>query len=294
MSQYQYEVIRWPFHYDSVTLTVNKSSGGSATTSIPTQTYICDGSGEVVAPIDFVKAFQLAINAALTALGGTAQIEARMGLDGRIQTQNTLADGSRYTVDFNAELESIMGATAADYFVGKLLVAGTGTTAVRTMTYQARGQWHPKMDSQRNTGPVRRQLMYAGRNLRGQETRVVRSTTGWFEQAIRWDYLPAGVMLTARAADPDYAYVAEVEVGEDNTWENMWEYLTAVAADQPFGDNRVYLYEYNDPAASVRSGPFEYILSESEPGLEGVDWQSAVANMGSEYYPVTILLRTQQ
>jgi hypothetical protein len=286
---YRHEVLRWPFSYSSATLTVNKVGGGSATTSIPTQTYICDGGGAVVAPVDFVKAFETAINAALTALGGTAQIEARMGLDGRIQTQNTLADG-RYTVDFNAALESILGATSADYYFGKLIVAGTNTTSVRTMTYQARNQWLPGIDADYDSGNLQRIILTEGRNLRGEPRRVRRDAGGWSERMLDWSRIASARMSTARAATASFAQVAGLTTGEVNTWENMWLYLAGQVG--PYGDNRVYLYTSNDPAVAVRQGPYDVILDDSRPGTGGLDVGGYERGMASEHYPCQVRLRS--
>jgi hypothetical protein len=96
-------------------------------------------------------------------------------------------------------------------------------------------------------------------------------------------------MSTARAADATFALVAGVTTAEDNTWEALWLYLTG--APGPYDDNRIYLYSTNDPTTDTREGPYDIILTECEPGLDGLPAGGYVKSMSSEYYPVKMLLR---
>ena len=96
-------------------------------------------------------------------------------------------------------------------------------------------------------------------------------------------------MSTDRAADANFATVAGVATGDDNTWEAMWNYLLGTPG--PYDDNRVYLYSTNDPTTDTRTGPYDVILSECDPGLDGLAADGYVKSMSSEYRPVKVLLR---
>lgn len=297
MSQYEYEVIRWPFTVDGADadFTIRNTTGGvDSPQSVADGIYINDGSEGVSAPIDLVGALKGAVSAALAALSIGGTLNVYMGTDGRLRFAYSGLTAAVALKDLTSQQIAWLGVGASQITGGLFPIGVAGGVGIITCDYQMSCQWHPMMDSQRESGRVRRQLAYGDVNMRDQERRVVRSVTGWHQLIMRWDFLPSGVIVTDRAADANYAAVAEVTQGEDNTWEGMWEYLLDVSLDQPYGDNRVYLYEFNDPATAVRTGPWEYQLSKSTPGMDGVDPDSAVPNMGSEHYPVRIVLRVQQ
>jgi hypothetical protein len=297
MSQYEYEVIRWPFTVDGADadfIIRNTTGGVDSPQSVADGTYINDGSEGVSAPIDMVGALKGAVSAALAALSIGGTLNVYMGTDGRLRFAYSGLTAAVALKDLTSQQIAWLGVGASQITGGLFPIGVAGGVGIITCDYQMSCQWHPMMDAQHDDGGLRRQLVYGDVNLRGQERRVVRSVAGWVELRVTWDFLPSAVMTAARAADSDYATVAGVTAGEDNTWEGMWEYLTDVALDQPYGDNRVYMYLFNDPSSATRTGPFEIILSKSTPGLDGIETGSIVAGMGSEYYPVTIILRTQQ
>ena len=96
-------------------------------------------------------------------------------------------------------------------------------------------------------------------------------------------------MSTDRATDANFAAVAGISTGEDNTWENLWNYL--LGEPGPYDDNRVYVYSTNSPSTDTRTGPYDVILSECDPGLDGLAADGYVKSMSSEYRPVKVLLR---
>jgi hypothetical protein len=287
MSAYSYEVIRWPFAWPATNLTLNKSGGGSTTITVAGANYLIDGQS-VAAPVNFLSAVQTAINAGLVALGGTATVAVSMNTAGHVVFTTTVADGSRYTINLNTAFEAAIGATAANYFGGKLQVVRSSVGDL-TMTYQAAYQWHPGIDADYDSGDLQRIILNEGRNLLGQPRRVRRDYAPWVERMLDWSRVAGGRMSTARAADADFATVAGITTGEDNTWENMWLYLAGEMG--PYNDNRVYLYTTNDPSTALRQGPYDVILSASEPGLEGLPAGGYERGMASEYYPVKIMLR---
>lgn len=298
MSQYAHEVFRWPFAIAGADLswTVrNTISAADNTQAISAGNYINDGSGTVGALADLIKTLQTAIAAAMVALGPIAgTVTVSMRTDGRVSFAYAGLDKNLALKDLTANQIAYLGVGASQIVGGLFEIGVVGSSGEVVTEFQADCQWHPMMDSNHNSGPVEVENVYAGDNLRGQERRVVRSVAGWYNQIIEWDFVPAAVMSTARAALASYAQVAGITQGENNTWERMRQYLCDVSLDQPYGDNRVYLYEYNDPATAVRSGPWEYKLAESKPSLNGLDPRGYVRGMGSEFYPVSIVLRTQQ
>lgn len=68
----------------------------------------------------------------------------------------------------------------------------------------------------------------------------------------------------------------------------MWLYLTGDAG--PYGDNRVYVYSTNDPSTASRTGPYDVVLTDSEPGLAGLPAGGYVQGMASEHYAARLLL----
>jgi hypothetical protein len=295
MSQYQHEVFRWPFSVSGANrdfIVRNTTSGTDNTQTIAAGIYICDGSGAVVSPIDLIKRLQTAIAAALAALSVSGTITVTLRTDGRVSFLASGLDKDIALKNLTADQIQYLG-VGATQITGGLFAIGTTAGGEIVTAYQAGAQWHPMMDSQRDTGDVHAQIVTAGLNLRGQERRVARSAAQWSKRKIGWQFLPAAVMSDYRADDAAYASYAGWTAGEDNTWENMLRYLLSVYSGNPYNDNRVYLYRYNDPATAVREGPYDVILSESRPDQNGINYDDYVADMGTEHYPCHIVLRSQ-
>ena len=283
MSEYAYEVFRWPFAASGADLTFNfRNKNTPASTSaqaIASGTYICDGSGATIAPKDMVKAFVDAAQAAATAIAGVGgTVTGVLNTAGKLVITHTGNVDALEAYNLTATQQAWLGAAAA-------VVTVSGVT----FTYQMFGQWHPQIDSDYDSGDLQRQIASEGRNLRGEPRRVVRSYAPWVERFLEWSRVPGGAMSTDRAADANFATVAGVSTGEDNTWEALWNYL--LGAPGPYDDNRVYLYSTNDPTTDTRTGPYDVILSECDPGLDGLAADGYVKSMSSEYRPVKILLR---
>lgn len=278
-----YEVVRWPFAASGADLTFNfRNKNTPASTSaqaIASGTYICDGSGATIAPKDMVKAFVDAAQAAATAIAGVGgTVTGVLNTAGKLVITHTGNVDALEAYNLTATQQAWLGAAAA-----------VVTVSGATFTYQMYGQWHPQIDTDYDSGDLQRQIVSEGRNFKGEPRRVVRSYAPWVERILEWSRVPGGAMSEARAADATFALVAGVTAGEDNTWEEMWLYLTGEPG--PYGDNRIYLYSTNDPATDTREGPYDVILSECEPGLEGLPAGGYVKSMSSEYYPVKMLLR---
>lgn len=282
MSEYAYEVFRWPFAASGADLTFyfrdKDDPMTTSTQAISAGTYICDGSSAVVAPIDMVKAFVDAAQAAATAMvsvGGT--VTGVLNSAGNLVMTHTGYSDPMQVFNLTTTQQAWLGANAATL------------TIDAAYTFQMFGQWHPMIDSDYDSGDLQRQIASEGRNLRGEPRRVVRSYAPWVERFLEWSRVPGGVMSDARAADADFATVAGVATGEDNTWEAMWNYLLGTPG--PYDDKRVYLYSTNDPTTDTRTGPYDVILSECDPGLDGLAADGYVKSMSSEYRPVKVLLR---
>jgi hypothetical protein len=279
---YAYQVLRWPFAASGADLTFNfRDKSIPASTSaqaIAAGTYICDGSDSAVAPVDMVRAFEAAAQAAATAIGTVGgTITATMNTAGHLVVAHAGA----------GNLLELYGATATQQaWLG--LSAATWTVSGSTGTYQMFGQWHPGIDADYDSGDLQRQIVSEGRNLKGRVRRVVRSYAPWDERRLDWSRVAGGRMSAARAATAAFATVAGITTGEGNTWESMWRYLTGDAG--PYGDNRVYVYSTNDPSTATRTGPYDVVLSECEPGLAGLPAGGYVQGMASEYYAVKIAL----
>ena len=284
MSEYAYEVFRWPFAASGADLTfyfrrVNNIAINNSQ-AIAAGTYICDGSGAVVAPLDMVKAFTDAAQAAATAIGTVGgTVTGVLNSDGNLEMTHTGETNAMEVYNLTATQQAWLGADGANIEIGNSA----------SWRYQMFGQWHPKIDSDYDSGDLQRQIASEGRNLKGEPRRVVRSYAPWTERFLDWSRVPGGVMSTARAADANFAAVAGIAGGEDNTWEAMWNYLLGTPG--PYDDNRVYLYSTNDPTTDTRTGPYDVILSECDPGLDGLAADGYVKSMSSEYRPVKVLLR---
>lgn len=282
MSEYAYEVFRWPFAASGADLTFyfrNKNNFAiNNSQAIAAGTYICDGSSAVVAPIDMVKAFVDAAQAAATAMvsvGGT--VTGVLNSAGNLVMTHTGYSDPMQVFNLTTTQQAWLGANAATF------------TIDAAYTFQMFGQWHPMIDSDYDSGDMQRQIASEGRNLRGEPRRVVRSYAPWVERFLEWSRVPGGIMSTDRAADANFAAVAGISTGEDNTWENLWNYL--LGEPGPYDDNRVYVYSTNSPSTDTRTGPYDVILSECDPGLDGLAADGYVKSMSSEYRPVKVLLR---
>ena len=286
MSEYAYKVFRWPFAASGADLTFyfrrTNNIAINNSQAIAAGTYICDGSSAVIAPKDMVKAFVDAAQAAATAIatvGGT--VTGVLNSSGILETTHTGAANAMEVYNLTATQCAWLGVPTVD--------AMFKINEPTNLVFQMFGQWHPMIDSDYDSGDLQRQIASEGRNLKGEPRRVVRSYAPWTERFLDWSRVPGGVMSDARAADATFAAVAGVYVGEDNTWEAMWNYLLGTPG--PYDDNRVYLYSTNDPATDTRTGPYDVILSECDPGLDGLAADGYVKSMSSEYRPVKILLR---
>lgn len=277
-----YEVIRWPFAASGADLTFNfRNKNTPASTSaqvITAGTYICDGSSAVIAPIDLVKAFVDKAQAAATAIAGVGgTVTGVLNSAGKLVITHTGYVDPMQVYNLTATQQAWLGASASVL------------TIDATYSFQMYGQWHPQIDTDYDSGDLQRQIVSEGRNLKGEPRRVVRSYAPWTERILEWSRVPGGAMSDARAADATFATVAGVSTGEDNTWEALWLYLTGEPG--PYDDNRIYLYSTNDPATDTREGPYDVILTDCEPGLDGLPAGGYVKSMSSEYYPVKMLLR---
>jgi hypothetical protein len=277
-----YEVVRWPFAASGANLTFyfrNKNNIAiNNSQAIAAGTYICDGSSSVIAPIDMVKAFVDAAQTAATAMvtvGGT--VTGVLNSSGNLVITHTGYTNPMQVFNLTATQQAWLGASAAVF------------TIDAAYPFQMFGQWHPQIDTDYDSGDLQRQIVSEGRNLKGEPRRVVRSYAPWTERILEWSRVPGGAMSAARAADATFALVAGVTTAEDNTWEALWLYLTGTPG--PYDDNRIYLYSTNDPTTDTREGPYDVILTDSEPGLDGLPAGGYVKSMSSEYYPVKILLR---
>lgn len=282
MSEYAYKVIRWPFLVDSgYTITFQKNGTGTTSAqTITAGTYICDGSEVVIAPKDYVEALENAIDAAVTALGIGSTVKLDLNDEGKIVA--SLGGGSgNLTATLTSTQRRDMGFASTSFS----LPADTATT----FAFQAYGQWLPGIDEDYDSGDLQRQIVSEGRNLLGQPRRVVRSYAPWTERLLEWSRIAGARMSTFRATNATFATVAGVTQNEDNTWEYLWNYLTG--APGPYDDNRIYVYTTNDPTTDTREGPYDVILSECEPGLEGLPAGGYVQGMSSEYYRAKLLLR---
>lgn len=289
MSEYAYQVVRWPFTIASTGLTLNQAGGGSTTITIAAGTYICDGMGSVIAPKDFVTELETRVNAGIIALGGTAVVSFDLATDGHFRWTVSTGDSNRYTITPTADLLMWTGGDSTeDYYAGNLMVCGTTTAQTNTYKFQMYAQWHPGIDADYDSSDLQRQIVSEGRNLKGRVRRVVRSYAPWVERRLDWSRIASGRMSDARAASSLFAGVAGVTTDEDNTWEAMWLYLTGEAG--PYGDNRVYVYSTNDPSTAVQTGPYDVILEGSEPGLAGLPSGGYVQGMASEYYAARLAL----
>jgi len=282
MSIYKYPVLRMPFLLQAPDNTFNfRAKGTPASTSaqvITAGTYISDGQNAVVAPKDFVKAIKDAAQAAATAIiavGGT--VTGSLGVDGIIAMAQSGQSDTLQFYNLTANQQYYLGAAAAALDIGSL-------------TFQAGHQWHPGINAVHDSGMVKKRLASEGKDLLGRPHRVVRSGLSvWQNRRVAFDFIASARMLDDRAAVALFADFAGVAVGEPNTWENLWDYL--LGAPGPYGDNRVYLYTTNDPADAVNTGPYDYILEESEPGLDGVKVGAYVAGMSIEHFMMNCLLR---
>jgi hypothetical protein len=279
-----YEVVRWPFAASGADLTFYFRRVNSVlitnSQAIAAGTYICDGSSSVIAPIDMVKAFRDAAQAAATAIatvGGT--VTATLGTNGNLTMTHTGESNAMEVYNLTATQRAWLGADSSSVEIGN------GTN----WKWQMFGQWHPQIDTDYDSGDLQRQIVSEGRNLKGEPRRVVRSYAPWTERILEWSRVPGGAMSAARAADATFAAVAGILQNEDNTWEALWRYLTGTPG--PYSDNRIYLYSTNDPTTDTREGPYDIILTDSEPGLDGLPAGGYVKSMSSEYYPVKMLLR---
>lgn len=285
MSVYVYKVVRWPFDVQAPNNSFSfEEDGVGPPTSVQTVTvgtYINDGSASVIAPKDFVKAFKDAANLAITALGLGGSMTAVLNADGKmVLTWTGQTGGDLLLTGLTATQQMWLGISTSSF---------SFFDGVNTLDFQAGCQWHPGIDDDHDSGNLGRQLASEGKNLLGQPRRVVRSAARWEQRRIAWSFIASARMLDARAAESGFATFAGLTVGEDNTWENMWEYL--LGEPGPYGDNRVYIYSTNDPATDTVSGPYDVILSESNPGLDGVPAGGVVGGMAIEHFPCMIMLR---
>jgi len=288
LSDYAYQVVRWPFAIAGADLNWTVRSGGDSVQAISAGTYICDGMGAVVAPIDLIKRLQTAIAAGMAALGTTGTITVSMRTDGRVAFTAASLSKNVELKNLTANQIAYLGVGASQISGGLFAIGASGVDGEITTSYQAGSQWLPGIDADYDSSDMQRQIVSEGRNLRGRVRRVVRSYDTWTERRLDWSRIASGRMSAARAADANFATVAGVTTGEDNTWEAMWLYLTGAVG--PYGDNRVYIYSTNDPSTAAITGPYDVVLSDSEPGLQGLPSGGYVQGMASEYYAARLAL----
>ncbi len=291
MSDYAYQVVRWPFAIAGADLswTVrNTTSGLDNVQAMSAGTYICDGDAGAVAPIDLIKRLQTAIAAALTAEGISGTITVSLRTDGRVDFAYTGLTKDIALKNLTANQIAYLGVGASQISGGLFAIGVTSSTGTITTDFQAGSQWHPGIDADYDSSDLQRQIVSEGRNLKGRVRRVVRSYATWVERRLDWSRVAGARMSEARAASATFAGVAGVTTSEDNTWEALWLYLTGAVG--PYGDNRVYVYSTNDPSTAVQTGPYDVILSDSEPGLAGLPSGGYVQGMASEYYAARLAL----
>ena len=160
MSEYAYEVFRWPFAASGADLTFyfrNKNNFAiNNSQAIAAGTYICDGSGSAIAPKDMVKAFVDAAQAAATAMasvGGT--VTGVLNSAGKLVITHTGYSDPMQVFNLTTTQQAWLGANAATL------------TIDAAYTFQMFGQWHPMIDSDYDSGDLQRQIASEGRNLRG-------------------------------------------------------------------------------------------------------------------------------
>lgn len=278
MSVEVFKPIRWPIEIDSTNDTIELIVGGTPYTGTMTVgIYLIDGTGDAS---DLVELFKDECNAILTASGtGAALTSFAMTDDGYLSAR---ASGSNVTINWAAT--NSLPASTFGY---------TGSTSVVSAvplvsTFQADLQWLSGVCEAYDSDNVWRDIVTERRNLRGRPIRLSQGDADWLERVIDWRRVASGRIKDTRADDADYATVADVETGEDNTWENMWRYLKG--APGPNDDNRVYIYSENDASFAVREGPYEVILSESSPDLFGVGVEGYRQDESSEFFDVKLML----
>lgn len=288
MSEYAYEVVRWPFAISGADLNWTVRSGADNTQAISAGTYICDGDAGAVAPIDLIKRLQTAIAASLAALSITGTITVNLRTDGRVDFVYASLSKNVALKNLTVNQIAYLGVGASQISGGLFDIGLSSIDDTITTDFQAGSQWHPGIDADYDSSDLQRQIVSEGRNLKGRVRRVVRSYAPWVERRLDWSRIASARMSDARAADADFASVAGVTTDEDNTWEAMWLYLTGDAG--PYDDNRVYIYSTNDPSTAVQTGPYDVILEGSEPGLAGLPSGGYVQGMASEYYAARLAL----
>lgn len=303
MSDYEFSLVRWPFDVQGSDRTFTFDNGTSTNAqSVTAGIYINSGDEVVVAPKDFLKAFADAVSAALTALGmysipGTVRII--MDPQGHVMllVTNTGGGAQLTIVSPTANQRMWLGMQAAGD--PTFSVAPTSGNPRQIFDFQAGCMWYPGIDQNYDSANEARDIVHEDRGVDGSVRRLVLSVNEWNERVIVWDRVPGARMKDSRAIVQAFCDVAEVDLNEDNTWENMWRYLKGEVG--PYGDNRVYIYssqmtaislsfypEYTE--AAVRNGPYDVILSQSRPGLLGIDAESYVQGLASEFFPVKIAL----
>ena len=292
MSDYAYQVVRWPFAIAGADLnwTVRNTTGGGADSvqAISAGTYICDGDAGAVAPIDIIKRLQTTIAAGITALTVSGTITVNLRTDGRVDFVYSGLDKNIALKNLTANQIAYLGVGASQITGGIFPIGVAAASGTITTSYQAGSQWLPGIDADYDSSDLQRQIVSEGRNLKGRVRRVVRSYATWVERRLDWSRIAGARMSDARAASSLFAGVAGVTTSEDNTWEALWLYLTGAVG--PYGDNRVYIYSTNDPSTAVQTGPYDVILSDSEPGLAGLPSGGYVQGMASEYYAARLAL----
>ena len=278
MSEYEYVVIRWPYEVTGSDADFTFREIGVPTfnaQSVADGIYISSGDLVVVEPMDFLKAFVAAAQAAATAIAGVGgTFTGALGDDGRAVFTHTGMGNGLGVTGLTANQMKWLGASASAV-----------TLSNSTMGFQMGCMWYPGIDQNYNSDKEERSILHEDRGLAGNIRRLELASADWDEITLDWDRIFAARMKDSRAADAAYCSVAGIQTGEVNTWENMRRYLKGEPG--PFGDNRVYIYQSNIAGPGViRLGPYDYILGSSRPGLKGIEAKSFVQGLAQEKYSV--------
>lgn len=287
MSDYDFSLVRWPFNVETPDHEFtfrDLTTFGLSVQTITQGIYINSGDGETVAPKDFVKAFIDAAQAAATALPGVqGTLTPTLLPSGKLYIEHTSVGNLLQVVGLTDNQKAWLGSSFA-----------TGTISNITMGFQMGCMWYPGVDQNYDSENELRDIVHEDQGVDGSVRRLVLSAAEWNERVIVWDRVAGAIMKNSRSIVQAYCDVAGVSLNEDNTWEEMWRYLKGAVG--PYGDNRVYVYPTNIavwgmPSSSPRNGPYDVILSKCRPGLLGIEAESYVQGLSSEFFPVKIALK---
>jgi hypothetical protein len=288
VSIYVQKVVLWPLEIDGTNdLIVFEDTGipTSNNQSLANIIYLTSGDGVAVSPVDLLVNFSAAMNAAAAALGLAGVFRASRTSEGHCKLDRTggVSPGDNLVIrwDLSTFPKAILGFDT-DVTTTISILAQTGDNM---MDYQ----WMPGKPEVHSDPDLQQILASEDLSVGGRPSRVVHSPSPFYRREIIWERLWAARLIQSRADDAAYATPADMTTGEDMTWENMRDYL--VGDPGPTNDNRVYVLQTNiNPLAADRTGPYEVILSESDPDIFGVQPSSYVQSLAAEQYDCSIML----